>query len=252
MKTTPLQTVQDRSILIVDDDDLFLQYCQRVLGDEPACVDVASDGLEALEKAQVSNYDIILLDVVMPHMDGLECLNRLQTIECDSVIIMVTGGGDVATAVEAMKRGAADYIQKPFGPDSLRARIGEALNKRETEQSDSEHMLSRDPVVAYIQKNAAEVNARQDVASALGLSLDQVSARVQTATGQSFRLLLHTCRLKRAMKLLEATEMEIARIAEETGFATVQHFSRVFSNLHGISPRKYRQQSRIDPPATGS
>ena len=53
------------------------------------------------------------------------------------------------------------------------------------------------------------------------------------------------------MQLLEATEMEVARIAEETGFATVQHFSRVFSNTNGLSPRKYRQQSRIDPPTAG-
>jgi transcriptional regulator GlxA family with amidase domain len=159
---------------------------------------------------------------------------------------MVTGGGDVTTAVEAMKRGAADYIQKSFGPDNLRTRIDEALNKRGQQQDEAEQ-FSRDPVVAYIQKNAAKVNARQDVATALGLSLDQVSARVQTATSQSFRQLLHTCRLKRAMRLLETTEMEIARIAEETGFATVQHFSRVFSNINGLSPRKYRQQSRLDP-----
>ena len=107
----------------------------------------------------------------------------------------------MATAVEAMKRGAADYIQKPFGPDNLRTRINEALNKKEQRQEKSEQ-FSRDPVIAYIQKNAAQVNSRQDVDPALGLSLDQVSARIQAATGQSFRQLLHTCRLKRAMRLL--------------------------------------------------
>lgn len=235
-----------RSILVVDDDDLFLQYCQRVLDDSAAQVDIAVNGLEGLEKSQTNNYDVILLDIAMPHMDGLECLDKLQKTGCRAIVIMVTGGGDVATAVEAMKRGAADYIQKPFGPENLRTRIDEALNKKEQRQEESEQ-FSRDPVVAYIQKNAAQVNARQDVATALGLSLDQVSARVQAATGQSFRQLLLTCRLKRAMRLLETTEMEIARIAEETGFATVQHFSRVFSNLNGLSPRKYRQQSRLDP-----
>ena len=248
MENTNTSSIADRSILVVDDDDLFLQYCQRVLSDTTAQVDLASDGLQCLEKSQLKNYDVILLDIAMPHMDGLECLNKLQKTDCSAVIIMVTGGSDVATAVEAMKRGAADYIQKPFGPDNLRTRISEALNKQEQRQEESEQ-LSRDPVVAYIQKNAAQVNARQDVAAALGLSLDQVSARVQAATGQSFRQLLHTCRLKRAMRLLETTEMEVARIADETGFATVQHFSRVFSNLNGLSPRKYRQQSRLDPVA---
>ena len=194
-----------------------------------------------------SKYDVILLDVSMPYMDGLECLDRLGKTESDALVIMVTGGGDVPTAVEAMKRGAADFIQKPFGPDSLRSRIQEAMRKKNEQRQEAEQ-LSRDPVVAYIQKNATKINGRQDVAEALGLSLDQVSARVQAATGQSFRGVLHTFRLKRASRLLETTEMDIASIAEETGFATVQHFSRVFSNVNGLSPRKYRQQSRLDPP----
>ncbi|MGY8827055.1 MAG: response regulator [Candidatus Latescibacterota bacterium] len=189
------------SILVVDDDDLFLQYCQRVLDDSAAQVDIAVNGFEGLEKSQTNNYDVILLDIAMPHMNGLECLDELQKTGCRAIVIMVTGGGDVATAVEAMKRGAADYIQKPFGPDNLRTRINEALNKKEQRQEKSEQ-FSRDPVIAYIQKNAAQVNSRQDVDPALGLSLDQVSARIQAATGQSFRQLLHTCRLKRAMRLL--------------------------------------------------
>ena len=69
------------------------------------------------------------------------------------------------------------------------------------------------------------------------------SASVQTATGQSFRQWLNTCRLQKATQLLKDTELEIARIALDTGFATVQHFSRVFSNIAGVSPRKYRQQN---------
>ena len=78
----------------------------------------------------------------------------------------------------------------------------------------------------------------------MDLTLEQVSARVQTATGLSFRQWLNTCRLQEATQLLKETEMEIARIASRTGFATVQHFSRVFSNITGVSPRKYRQQHR--------
>ena len=77
------------------------------------------------------------------------------------------------------------------------------------------------------------------------LTLEQVSARVQTTTGQSFRQWLNTCRLQKATQLLKETELEIARIPLDTGFATVQHFSRVFSNIAGVSPRKYRQQSRL-------
>jgi transcriptional regulator GlxA family with amidase domain len=82
------------------------------------------------------------------------------------------------------------------------------------------------------------------------LRLDQISARIQVATYQSFRTLLHTCRLKTAMQLLETTEMEIAHITSRTGFATVLHFNRVFSNIAGVSPRKYRQQRRLGSPSS--
>lgn len=240
------------SILVVDDDDLFLKYCSRVLDDGIFAVDMAENGLKALEKVQQHDYDVILLDVSMPHMDGITCLKRLQEGDCSAVVIMVTGGGDVQTAVEAMKHGAADFIEKPFGPDSLLARIDEALTKRKQAREADSDELSREPVVAHIQQHATQVNSRQDVANAMGLSLDQVSARIQVATGQSFRQLLHTYRLKMAMQLLETTEMEIAHIAARTGFATVQHFSRVFSNIAGVSPRKYRQQSRLGNPPVSS
>ena len=237
-------------VLVVDDDDLFLKYCNRVLDDRSFAVDMVEDGLEALEKVLQRDYEVILLDVAMPHMDGIACLKRLQERGCDAVIIMVTGGGDVQTAVEAMKRGAVDYIEKPFCSDSLLLRISEALSKRKQAQDADSGELSREPVVAYIQQHAARVNSRQDVAEAMGLNLDQVSTRIQVATSLSFRQLLHTCRLKTAMQLLETTEIEIARIASRTGFATVQHFSRVFSNLVGVSPRKYRQQRRLGYPSS--
>ena len=231
-------------ILVVDDDDLFLKYCSQLLDEEAFAIDIAEDGLKALAKVRQNDYEVILLDVSMPHMDRITCLKQLREGGCDAVVIMVTGGGDVPTAVEAMKLGAADYIEKPFSPGGLLARIDEALTQRRQAQEDTSG-LSREPVVAYIQQHATQVNSRQDVADAMGLSLDQVSARIQVATGQSFRQLLHTCRLKTAIQLLETTEMDIARIALDTGFATVQHFSRVFSNIAGVSPRKYRQQSRL-------
>ena len=232
-------------ILVVDDDDLFLKYCSQLLDEEAFAIDIAEDGLKALAKVRQNDYEVILLDVSMPHMDGITCLKQLREGGCNAVVIMVTGGGDVPTAVEAMKLGAADYIEKPFSPGGLLARIDEALTKRRQAQEADTSGLSREPVVAYIQQHATQVNSRRDVADAMGLSLDQVSARIQVSTGQSFRQLLHTCRLKTAIQLLETTEMDIARIALDTGFATVQHFSRVFSNIAGVSPRKYRQQSRL-------
>jgi transcriptional regulator GlxA family with amidase domain len=82
------------------------------------------------------------------------------------------------------------------------------------------------------------------VAEALGLTVEEVSARVGAVTGQFFRRFLLGCRVNRARGLLEATDLSVAEIAVRTGFATVQHFSRIFAGLVGASPRAYRQQHR--------
>ena len=86
-------------ILVVDDDDLFLKYCSRVLDNEAFAIGIAENGREALEQVQQNEYEVILLDVSMPHMDGITCLEHLRKGGCNAVVIMVTGGGDVQTAV---------------------------------------------------------------------------------------------------------------------------------------------------------
>jgi YesN/AraC family two-component response regulator len=288
--STPGQDpVRSIFVLAVDDDELYLQYCQRVLKRPHLHIDTAIGGLAAIEKVGTQSYDIILMDITMPEMNGLECLRKLREDDCKSEVIIVTGKGDLQTAVEAMRLGAADFVTKPFDAAVLVAKIEELASRssrpltaeeewerrrREDRRRDDDRrqgdrradpigdrrqgdrrnddrrdsgdrrLRHGDPVIAYIRQNATDINGRQDVATAMGLNVDQISTRVQAATGQSFRQWLNHCRLQTATRLLEDTDIEIARIAEKTGFATVQHFSRVFSNLNGLSPRKYRQQSR--------
>ena len=281
----PQQTI---SVLVVDDDDLFLRFCNRMLEREQFTVHTAGNGSEALAMATEHDYDVVLMDINMPQMSGLACLEELKKRHNKAEIIIVTGKGDLQTAVEAMKLGAADFMTKPFQTDALvkkieslvaqvqpdeksderrrddrrqerndrrldhnsdrrrgdRRRMDERRFQNERRLSENRRLESNDPVIAYIQQHATQISTRQDVADVMDLTLEQVSARVQTATGQSFRQWLNTCRLQKATQLLKETEMEIARIALDTGFATVQHFSRVFSNITGVSPRKYRQQNR--------
>ena len=202
-------------------------------------VKTAGDGEEAVRLAAAAEFRIILLDLKLPGMDGLECLKRLKAEGCRADIIMVTGYGNVPTAVEAMKMGARDFIEKPFMPDDLLTMVEDTLLSQIRDAD-----LFDDPVVGYIQQHATEIGSRKDVATRLGVSLEQVSNRVQDVTGQSFRQFLHTCRLDLAKKLLHTTELDISQVSERTGFQTVQHFSRVFSKRAGVSPKNYRLQSR--------
>ena len=117
-------------ILIVDDEEIVIRSCQRVLAGGEHDVQAARDGAEALRKVQEHPVDLVLLDIMMPQMDGLEVLQRLKESHPDIEVIMITGLAQVQTAVRAMKLGAFDYVPKPFEPDQLQRVVEQALERR--------------------------------------------------------------------------------------------------------------------------
>ena len=117
-------------ILIVDDEEIVIRSCQRILSESIYSVDSAQDGMEALRMADESEYDLIVLDIMMPGMDGLEVLQQVKERHPDVDVIMVTGLSQVQTAVKAMKLGALDYLPKPFDPDELKHVVDRALERR--------------------------------------------------------------------------------------------------------------------------
>jgi YesN/AraC family two-component response regulator len=226
-------------ILVVDDEAWITELLTRLLTSRDFDVHTARDGSEALRQVDAHDYRLILLDLRMPGMDGIECLRQLKAQGCQAEIMMVTGYGDIPTAVEAISGGALDFIEKPFQPDELLAKIEETI-ARQNRKSAPHH----DPVVAYIQQHSTKIGSRKDVAEHLGISLEQVSKRIQTHTSQTFRQFLHNCRLETAKQLLQTTDLDVSQISQRTGFQTVQHFSRVFRQYAGIPPQQYRLKSR--------
>ena len=117
-------------ILIVDDEEIIIRSCLRILDDEDYAVDAVQDGSEALRKVEENPYDVIILDIMMPKIDGLEVLQQVKERHPDIDVIMVTGLSQIQTAVKAMKLGAFDYLSKPFDPDELKLVVGRALERR--------------------------------------------------------------------------------------------------------------------------
>ncbi len=117
-------------ILIVDDEEIVIRSCLRILADGDYAVDSADSGRKALKKVGDSEYDIVVLDIMMPGMDGLEVLQQIKERHPGVEVIMVTGLSQVATAVKAMKLGAFDYLSKPFDPDELKHVVERALERR--------------------------------------------------------------------------------------------------------------------------
>lgn len=101
-------------ILIIDDEAAIRSSLKEILEYEDFSVDVAADGKEGVAMAAKEKYDVIFCDIKMPGMDGIEALETMQTQGVESQIIMISGHGTVETAVEALKKGAYDFIQKPL------------------------------------------------------------------------------------------------------------------------------------------
>ena len=120
-------------ILIVEDEAAIRRVLKNILMEESDAyqVDEAEEGLEAMEKIKAVDYDLILCDIKMPKMDGLEVLNATMKIKPDVPVVMISGHGDLETAVECMKKGAFDYIAKPPDLNRLLNTVRIALDRKQ-------------------------------------------------------------------------------------------------------------------------
>ena len=128
-KPRKLKRIIDMKILVVDDERAIRNSLKEILSDEGYNVDVAEDGPTAIDMAEKERYDVIFCDIKMPNMEGTEVLEKLRTDGVDSAIIMISGHGDIDTAVECIKKGAFDFIQKPLDLNRILITIKNATER---------------------------------------------------------------------------------------------------------------------------
>jgi len=116
-------------ILIVDDERSIRRALREILEFEEFEIDEAENGKEAIEKASSESYDIIFCDIKMPMMDGMEVLDALQEKKIDVPVIMISGHGNIETAVQALKKGAFDFIEKPLDLNRILVTVRNAKDK---------------------------------------------------------------------------------------------------------------------------
>jgi two-component system response regulator PilR (NtrC family) len=126
MKTSPAKP----SILVVDDEPSIREFLQIMLKREKMNVETAENGRVAFEKFQAGTFDLVISDLQMPEMSGMELLTKIKDKDPNALVMMVTAFGSTESAVEAMKLGAFDYLTKPFKIDDVKVRIGKALENR--------------------------------------------------------------------------------------------------------------------------
>jgi two-component system, NtrC family, nitrogen regulation response regulator NtrX len=117
-------------ILIIDDERSIRRALREILEFESFEVDEAEDGVDGLEKARAQYYDIIFCDIKMPKMDGMEVLSKIQEEKIESPVIMISGHGNIETAVDAIKKGAFDFIEKPLDLNRILVTVRNANEKK--------------------------------------------------------------------------------------------------------------------------
>jgi DNA-binding NtrC family response regulator len=117
-------------VLLVDDNKEFLDVLSERITSKGLDVETATSGPEALGKPNLSGYDAIILDLVMPEMDGIETLRKIREANPELQVILMTGYGSVQKGVEAVKLGALDFLEKPADIKDILAKITEAKAKK--------------------------------------------------------------------------------------------------------------------------
>jgi DNA-binding NtrC family response regulator len=116
-------------ILLIDDEKAIRHALRDILEHEKHDVDEAEDGAAGLEKAKKGRFDVVFCDIKMPKMDGLEVLEKIMAHDEEIPVVMISGHGTIDTAVEALKKGAFDYIQKPPDISRILVTVRNALDR---------------------------------------------------------------------------------------------------------------------------
>lgn len=253
------------TVLVVDDNDDMRRYLRMLLLDRYYVLE-ASDGQSGWKLARESVPDLIISDVMMPVMDGLTFCAKLKAEPLTSHIpvILLTARGSEQQQAEGLSQGADAYLTKPFSAEVLLAHIASLLANRQklkkvfsaekqqtNENQEQEEKLSTpdkmfmDTLRQAILRNMSNTKLKMDDLGAdMGISRVQLYRKVKAMTGMSPVELLKEMRLKRAMKLLKATDKTVAEVAYEVGFGTPGYFSSCFKKQYGKYPTDIKEDAK--------
>ena len=137
------------SVLLVDDEKEYLETLAERMVNRGYLVDTADTGIKALKALEDHKYDAIVMDIMMPGLDGLQTLKRIRVDYPEMQVILLTGHATVSVGVEAVKMGAADFLEKPADIDKLCAVIEKARGKRADIEDQKHEAAVKDAVTRY-------------------------------------------------------------------------------------------------------
>jgi signal transduction histidine kinase/DNA-binding LacI/PurR family transcriptional regulator/AraC-like DNA-binding protein len=237
-----------KTILIVDDEPGILEMHARVVQAHSAAYRVlkARNGRQALDKMRRERPDLVLLDLMMPELDGFGVLERMQAEKAIRHVPVIVLTGQVLTEEDMarLNRGVATVLSKGiFSVEETLAHVEGALARTRKLGSEAQRLVRK--AMAYIHEHYAEPLAREDVAHYVSVSEDYLTRCFRQELGVTPVAYLNRYRVKQAKLLLAAGDKNVTEVALAVGFSDSNYFSRVFRQEAGMSPRAYRRH----PPA---
>jgi DNA-binding NtrC family response regulator len=148
--------MQKKRVLVIDDERIVLDSVTKILENENFEVDVTLSGRQGMEWALAKSYDIVLTDLRMPDIGGMRVLRDVKRAKPAMPVVMITGFGSVKSAVQAMKLGAAEYLEKPFAPDDLVRVIQKALHIAATTTPEDQSLVHKEEILKVLERAATD------------------------------------------------------------------------------------------------
>lgn len=148
--------MKKRKALVIDDEEIVLKSVSKILTDENYEVDPTLSGREGIDWAIQRLYDVVLTDIRMPDIGGMRVLRDIKRAKPKLPVIMITGYASVQSAVQSMKLGAADYLEKPFTPDQLLKAVASALDIAEAGPPEEQALIHREEVLKVLDRAATD------------------------------------------------------------------------------------------------
>ena len=242
-------------LLVVEDNrDIRELICEHLSGYR---VTEAIDGSAGLKKAMKTIPDLIITDLMMPRMDGIELCKQLKNeIRTSHIpIIMLTAKADMEDKLEGLETGADDYIPKPFSTKELKVRVDNLIKQRKQLRERYSHEIKLQPrdvaitsmdekflerAMGIIEEHMSDENfCVNEFYQEMAMSRSNLYRKLYALTNQNPSEFIRTLRLKRAAKLLEQNFGNVTEVAYQVGFYHLSYFSKCFKEYYGVLPTKY-------------